>query len=194
MPEPEPAPPAPVDGLYFFDDAPKAVKKKALWSDGSAPSTLVTGAEDGATSVSAATGAESLVLPSHIIVEGAPLAASEDMDVGGADDGGAKPLTEAEVFADDLGKIEFLDGGDDKPVCALSLLPVRLAGGTSLTCARSHQVQRYFDVAEDGEPAPTGKQHIVCSVCKERGHVARDCKVVIVRSLLLPPLEPLARD
>ena len=104
------APSADVDGLFFFDDAPKAVKKKAAWlseDDSTPPTPAGESATDG-------TAADTLVLPSHIIVEGEPLAAGEDANL--VEEGGERPLTEAEVFADDLGKIEFLDGGDDKPV------------------------------------------------------------------------------
>jgi hypothetical protein len=101
--------PADVDGLFFFDDAPKAVKKKAAWlgEDDSTPPTP-------SAEVAPDPRADTLVLPSHIIVEGEPLAAGEDAAL--VDEDGSRPLTEAEVFADDLGKIEFLDGGDDKPV------------------------------------------------------------------------------
>lgn len=57
---------------------------------------------------------------------------------------------------------------------------------------RRSQVQRYFDIGEDGEPVPVGKQHIVCSICKERGHVQRECKLVIVRypSEITRPVHP----
>lgn len=124
-PEPTKAPaaaPADVDGLFFFDDAPKAVKKKAAWlgEDSIAPPTP---SAEGVADVTS----DTLVLPSHIIIEGEPLAAGETATL--AAEGGPRPLTEAEVYADDLGKIEFLDGGEDKPVRTSNL-----HGGRRLTC------------------------------------------------------------
>lgn len=104
-------------GLFFFDDAPKVVKKKALWQeDGTSTPDATASKKEGD-----GLAEDSLVLPSHVIVEAADeRAADGDMDV--TEEGAVKPLTEAEVFADDLGKIEFLDGTDDRPV-RLSLVP-----------------------------------------------------------------------
>lgn len=104
-------------GLFFFDDAPKAVKKKAIWQEDGTSTPDASAAEKEGDGLAE----DSLVLPSHVIVEAADeRAADGDMDV--TEEGAVKPLTEAEVFADDLGKIEFLDGTDDRPV-RLSLVP-----------------------------------------------------------------------
>ncbi|CDZ97077.1 E3 ubiquitin ligase interacting with arginine methyltransferase [Phaffia rhodozyma] len=146
------SPGSPVDSsLFFVDIAPQTVKKNRAWetepvvtSTANATGEQETTA-DGASADTTGTGTDGLILPDHITLEvSAPTVDREQ--------GEAAPLTEAEVFADELIKIEFLDGEDK-------------------------QITRYFDTVPDGEEFGSGgKASIVCNICKQRGHTQRECK------------------
>lgn len=108
---PEPTTHGASASLFYVDIVPKPPKKTRQWVDPAA--------EAEAAALSALEPQEegevveekdTLVLPSHIVIE-RPAPVGEN----GAPTGEGI-LTEAEVFAGELGEIEFLDGVDDRSV------------------------------------------------------------------------------
>lgn len=85
-----------LDSLFFVDIAPQAVKKARVW-------------EEETPAESTVKETNGLILPDHITLESPDLTNGEEKE---REQGEAAPLTEAEVFADELIKIEYLDGED----------------------------------------------------------------------------------
>ncbi|KAL7415930.1 hypothetical protein BDY24DRAFT_250454 [Mrakia frigida] len=149
---PEPITHGASSNLFYVDIIPKAPKKTRQWIDPVAEAEAAALAalepqEEGEVEEIK----DTLVLPSHIVIE-RPAPAGGDQE--GAGEG---VLTEAEVFAGELGAIEFLDGVDDRPA------------------------SRYFDAQPEGGAAfgAGGKASMVCNICKQRGHVQRECTMQI---------------
>lgn len=114
-PSPEPQPSAEgSSSLFYIDTAPKPPKRTRQWVDpaveaAEAARVAAEPKEDG----EVAEEKDSLLLPSHVVVERPAPAGGDEVA------SGEGILTEAEVFAGELGAIEFLDGGDDRPVSCL---------------------------------------------------------------------------